>query len=60
MHGVIAARHQPNGLQSPTTSSHSLRTRRDIGARKIRGKLRYCGRWGRIVDGKMQRVKDDG
>lgn len=28
--------------------------------KKIRGKLRYCGRWGRIVDGKMQRIKDDG
>src|SRR5215813_12779921 len=28
--------------------------------KKIRGKIHYFGRWGRIVNGKMERVEGDG
>jgi hypothetical protein len=28
--------------------------------KKIRGKLHYFGRWGRMRDGKMERLPDDG
>jgi hypothetical protein len=28
--------------------------------KKIRGKLRYCGRWGKIVNGKMQHLENNG
>ena len=28
--------------------------------KKIRGKIHYFGKWGRVVDGKLQRLPDDG